>query len=76
MSAEDIVVTVVSNYGKLLAAEAVDEVLVGRFTQADMENLILAKAIRCVVDASHLHAAIAWKSAWRRRRLQDRLPAL
>lgn len=63
VSGEDVVVTVVSNYGKLLAAEAVDEVLVGRFTQADMENLIRVKEIRCVVDASHPYAAIVSETA-------------
>lgn len=59
----DIVVTVVSEYGKLLATEFVSDVIVGRLTQADMEGLISRKQISFVVDASHPYAAIVSETA-------------
>ncbi len=60
---KDVVITVVSEYGKLLAAESVSEVVVGRLTQADMENLITTKEITTVIDASHPYAAIVSETA-------------
>lgn len=60
---EEIVITVVSDYGKLLASEAVPDVIVGRLTQADMENLIDHKHVSLVVDASHPYAAIVSETA-------------
>lgn len=59
----DIVVTVVSNYGKVLASQAVDDVVVGRLTQQDMEALIADRQITMVIDASHPYAAIVSETA-------------
>lgn len=62
-SGEKVIVTVISQYGKLLAAPGVDQVLVGRLTQDQMEELIGTYQIDCVVDASHPYAAIVSQMA-------------
>ncbi len=63
VGADQIVITVVSSYGKLLAQAAGTDVVVGRLTQSDMENMIADKQIRLVVDASHPYAAIVSETA-------------
>lgn len=63
VGANQVVITVVSSYGKLLAEQAGADVVVGRLTQSDMERMIADKKIRLVVDASHPYAAIVSETA-------------
>jgi len=63
VGSDQVVVTVVSSYGKLLAQQSGADVIVGRLTQSDMERMIADKDIRLVVDASHPYAAIVSETA-------------
>lgn len=62
-SSSEILVTVVSRYGKQLAQHDGLDIEVGRFTQDDMLRLIHEKGITLILDASHPYAAIVSKTA-------------
>lgn len=56
-------VTVVSQYGKELAAHEGLTIAVGRFTEPDMVRIIRERHISVIVDASHPYAAIVSETA-------------
>jgi len=60
---QEILMTVVSQYGKVLAAHKGIDVEVGRFKQQDMVRIIKEKHITLVLDASHPYAAIVSETA-------------
>ncbi len=62
--APDILLTVVSMYGKKLAMHEGIEVEVGRFTKEDMVSEIQKTGITAILDASHPYAAIVSETAW------------
>lgn len=59
----DILMTVVSQYGKVLAEHTGIDVEVGRFKEEDMERIIGEKGITCILDCSHPYAAIVSETA-------------
>lgn len=60
---QEILMTVVSQYGKVLAAHKGIDVKVGRFKQEDMIRIIKEKHILLILDASHPYAAIVSETA-------------
>ena len=66
---QEILMTVVSQYGKVLAAHKGIDVEVGRFKQEDMVRIIKEKHIILILDASHPYAAIVSETARSARRL-------
>lgn len=54
----EILMTVVSQYGKVLAAHKGLDIEVGRFREEDMLRVIAEKGISLILDASHPYAAI------------------
>ncbi len=60
---QEILMTVVSQYGKVLAAHKGIDVEVGRFKQEDMVRIIKEKHIILILDASHPYAAIVSETA-------------
>lgn len=60
----DILMTVVSKYGKVLAAHKGLDIEVGRFRKEDMLRVIAEKGITCILDASHPYAAIVSETAY------------
>lgn len=58
-----ILMTVVSQYGKILAAHEGIDVKVGRFTKEDMVRIIKEKGITLILDASHPYAAVVSETA-------------
>ena len=61
---EDILMTVVSQYGKVLAQHKGLDIEVGRFTKEDMIRVIKEKEITLILDASHPYAAIVSETAY------------
>lgn len=59
----EILMTVVSQYGKRLAQHEGITIEVGRFTEDDMVREIGAKEITCILDCSHPYAAIVSETA-------------
>lgn len=60
----EIMMTVVSQYGKILASHEGLDVRVGRFTKNDMINVIKEKNVTLILDASHPYAAIVSETAY------------
>ncbi|SNV68563.1 precorrin-6A reductase [Veillonella rodentium] len=60
---EDVLVTVVSQYGAELAAHKGITVHTGRLDQQAMQNLIAEHDVRLLIDASHPYAAIVTSTA-------------
>lgn len=60
----EIMMTVVSQYGKILASHEGLDVRVGRFTKNDMINVIKEKKVTLILDASHPYAAIVSETAY------------
>ena len=60
---EDVLVTVVSQYGAELAAHKGITVHTGRLDQEAMQNLIKEHNVRLLIDASHPYAAIVTATA-------------
>lgn len=60
---EEILMTVVSQYGKVLAEHTGIDIEVGRFKQDDMERIIKEKGITVILDCSHPYAAIVSETA-------------
>ena len=60
---EEVLVTVVSQYGAELAAHKGITVHTGRLDQEAMQNLIKEHNIRLLIDASHPYAAIVTATA-------------
>lgn len=58
-----IMMSVVSQYGKVLAAHEGLDIAVGRFTKDDMVRIIKEKGITLILDASHPYAAIVSETA-------------
>lgn len=56
--------TVVSQYGKVLAEHTGIDIEVGRFTKPDMVRIIHDKDIELIIDASHPYAAIVSETAF------------
>lgn len=63
-SRRKIMMTVVSQYGKVLAAHEGLDIQVGRFTKEDMVRAIREKKISLILDASHPYAAIVSETAY------------
>lgn len=61
----EILMTVVSQYGKVLAAHKGLDIEVGRFREEDMLRVIREKGISLILDASHPYAAIVSETAAR-----------
>lgn len=61
----EILMTVVSQYGKVLAAHKGLDIEVGRFRKEDMLRVIREKGISLILDASHPYAAIVSETAAR-----------
>lgn len=59
----EILMTVVSQYGKVLAAHKGLDIEVGRFREEDMLRVIREKGISLILDASHPYAAIVSETA-------------
>lgn len=59
----EILMTVVSQYGKVLAEHSGLDIEVGRFTKEDMLRAIEAKHISLILDCSHPYAAIVSETA-------------
>lgn len=59
----EIMMTVVSQYGKVLAAHEGIDIQVGRFTESDMVRVIGEKNVTLILDASHPYAAIVSETA-------------
>lgn len=59
-----ILMTVVSQYGKVLAEHTGIDIEVGRFTKPDMVRIIHDKDIELIIDASHPYAAIVSETAF------------
>lgn len=59
----DILMTVVSQYGKILAEHEGITIEVGRFAREDMLRGIREKHITCILDCSHPYAAIVSETA-------------
>lgn len=59
----EIMMTVVSSYGKILAAHEGIDIQVGRFTKEDMIRVIGERKVRLILDASHPYAAIVSETA-------------
>ncbi len=59
----DILMTVVSQYGKILAAHEGLDIEVGRFTKEDMLREIAAKGVLLILDCSHPYAAVVSETA-------------
>ncbi len=59
----EILMTVVSQYGKRLACHEGIEVEVGRFTEEDMLREISGKKITVILDCSHPYAAVVSETA-------------
>lgn len=60
---QEILMTVVSQYGKVLAEHTGIDIEVGRFRQEDMERVIREKGITVILDCSHPYAAIVSETA-------------
>ena len=60
---EDVLVTVVSQYGAELAAHKGITVHTGRLDQQAMQNLIKEHNVRLLIDASHPYAAVVTATA-------------
>lgn len=60
---EEILMTVVSQYGKVLAEHTGIDIEVGRFKQEDMERIIKEKGVTVILDCSHPYAAIVSETA-------------
>ncbi len=60
----EILMTVVSQYGKVLAEHTGLDIEVGRFRQEDMVRVIKEKGITLILDASHPYAAIVSETAF------------
>ena len=59
----DILMTVVSQYGKILAEHEGITIEVGRFAREDMLREVREKHITCILDCSHPYAAIVSETA-------------
>lgn len=59
----EIMMTVVSQYGKVLAAHEGLHIEVGRFKKEDMIRVIKEKGVTLILDASHPYAAIVSETA-------------
>ena len=59
----EIMMTVVSQYGKVLAAHKGLHIEVGRFKEEDMVRVIKEKGVTLILDASHPYAAIVSETA-------------
>lgn len=59
-----ILMTVVSQYGKVLAAHEGLDIKVGRFTKEDMVRTIREQGVTLILDASHPYAAIVSETAY------------
>ena len=57
-SRREILMTVVSQYGKVLAAHKGLDIEVGRFKKEDMVRVIKEKGVTLILDASHPYAAV------------------
>lgn len=62
-SRREILMTVVSQYGKVLAAHEGLDIEVGRFKKEDMVRVIREKGVTLILDASHPYAAIVSETA-------------
>lgn len=60
----DILMTVVSQYGKVLAAHKGLDIEVGRFRKEDMVRVIREKGVTLILDCSHPYAAIVSETAY------------
>lgn len=60
---EEILMTVVSQYGKVLAEHRGIDIKVGRFKKEDMVRIIRENHISVILDASHPYAAIVSETA-------------
>lgn len=60
---QQILMTVVSQYGKVLASHEGIDVEVGRFKREDMVRIVKEKNISLILDASHPYAAIVSETA-------------
>ena len=60
----EILMTVVSQYGKVLAAHEGIDIEVGRFRKEDMVRVIKEKGITLILDSSHPYAAIVSETAF------------
>lgn len=59
-----IMMTVVSQYGKVLAAHEGLDIAVGRFTKDDMVRTIKEQGVTLILDCSHPYAAIVSETAY------------
>ena len=62
-SRREILMTVVSQYGKVLAAHKGLDIEVGRFKKEDMVRVIKEKGVTLILDASHPYAAVVSETA-------------
>ncbi len=60
----ELMMTVVSQYGKILAAHEGLDIEVGRFKKEDMVRVIKEKGVTLILDASHPYAAIVSETAY------------